>query len=607
MSFLIRGFGRTILPERPAGRAQEPEDLKSDRTLVIVDNPNRPISRLPPHILLQIFADCVLHRPGRWAPGLPSWISFSRVCRQWRDIALNSASLWAIPDFDFPALAHEMIWRRSRDYPLDLDFALPFRVTGRSFAVFLDALSRNHRLSSVVIKGYDVSIEEVLSRLNQPMPLLQTLELEYHSSGEHLIPDRFLGGYAPYLQSLHIVGLHIRFEHLKFKSLTSLKLSPHHYSADYEDEPAPCHECPTTAQLLGALHEMPLLQTLQLEHCRLPHDTGSEEPCLVHPVHLNHLRCLVLSPYPSQCANLLNYVRFPAHKTFIHIQCRGTPLEEDDLIPVFSSLTTHLHRAPPVNEDHPIERLSICNGGFDYYDDVEPAFSLDAWRSNNDMALRLHFGVVRISERLVHVAREKLPLEHLRELNIRLTECSAGRICRSFGSLPRLKTVFMMGLDLLDFVVGFGADFEEHSPPVPVPVECECRVPFPALETLTLHGGDFWVLSKMNLIGKVLTARAGHGYRLSKLSLIDCIALDQEGVDRIKEGAPGVDVRWDRYTLGEDGLDVEEHEYSDDEEAFDRDRFYYTVDSNWQVIRENDEDEYVVYYSSSEDSSDSEL
>ncbi|KAF9474923.1 hypothetical protein BDN70DRAFT_865590, partial [Pholiota conissans] len=90
-----------------------------------------PVSSLPPEILSDIFALAQVREPdygatggrlrdrlvGHHAKDLLRWIYVTHVCRRWRYIAINLATLWVNVPIDYPEWVEEMI-RRSKDCSL---------------------------------------------------------------------------------------------------------------------------------------------------------------------------------------------------------------------------------------------------------------------------------------------------------------------------------------------------------------------------------------------------------------------------------------------------------------------------------------------------------
>ncbi|TEB23193.1 hypothetical protein FA13DRAFT_1640179, partial [Coprinellus micaceus] len=77
-------------------------------------NTLRPINRLPPEIFSTIFQ---LVKDDITEAERVSWIKVTHVCRYWREIALDHASLWSNISFIHPELA-KVMHIRSKISPL---------------------------------------------------------------------------------------------------------------------------------------------------------------------------------------------------------------------------------------------------------------------------------------------------------------------------------------------------------------------------------------------------------------------------------------------------------------------------------------------------------
>jgi hypothetical protein len=98
-----------------------------DHSMVIDQGDEPPLSRFPVEVLCQIFVSCLPAETHnfRVSPDLAPLL-LTRICRRWREIAVNTPSLWCRlyvrPDKDWPKAApHYDLWlQRSRGRPLSL-------------------------------------------------------------------------------------------------------------------------------------------------------------------------------------------------------------------------------------------------------------------------------------------------------------------------------------------------------------------------------------------------------------------------------------------------------------------------------------------------------
>jgi hypothetical protein len=87
------------------------------RSLFQRRNSLSPVNRLPIELLALVFSMVQAH----WREFSNSWMVVTRVCQQWRTVALNSPSLWKCIKFGSPRLAKEMI-TRAKGLPLFIFF-----------------------------------------------------------------------------------------------------------------------------------------------------------------------------------------------------------------------------------------------------------------------------------------------------------------------------------------------------------------------------------------------------------------------------------------------------------------------------------------------------
>ena len=152
-----------------------------------------------------------------------TWLTLVHVCRKWRRIAFGSARRLGI-----------RIWYKA-DLPLEeqLDIWPPLPIaiwadSGRSHYDdnnIIAALEHNYRVSRIEL--WDIScleMENVLAAMHRPFPALTYLRLaldvheHFTVSPLPVIPDSFLGGSAPHLESLNL-------RYIPFLGLPKLLLS----------------------------------------------------------------------------------------------------------------------------------------------------------------------------------------------------------------------------------------------------------------------------------------------------------------------------------------------------------------------------------------------
>jgi hypothetical protein len=147
------------------------------------------------------------------------WQTLAHVCRRWRSIVFGSPrglNLRLVCTPKTPAR-----------YKLDIWPALPLVVSGNmesssSTNNVIAALGQNNRVCQVNLCGLaDWQLEEVLAPMQVSFPELTVLRLSSDNETLPVIPDSFLGGSAPRLQSFYWDGI-------PFPGLPNLLLSASH-------------------------------------------------------------------------------------------------------------------------------------------------------------------------------------------------------------------------------------------------------------------------------------------------------------------------------------------------------------------------------------------
>jgi hypothetical protein len=168
---------------------------------------------LPDDVLLEIFDFCSLD-VDEW---LYAWQTLVHVCRQWRRVVFGSArrlNLELICSTETPARDTLDIWPA---LPL-LVYADESETSGVDNVVA--ALERSDRVREISISISRSKSEELWEGMQEPLPELTFLKLKSNDEDEpvSILPDSFLGGSAPRLQSLFL-------EYVPFPGLPKLLLS----------------------------------------------------------------------------------------------------------------------------------------------------------------------------------------------------------------------------------------------------------------------------------------------------------------------------------------------------------------------------------------------
>ncbi|KAG7099939.1 hypothetical protein E1B28_001732 [Marasmius oreades] len=505
-----------------------------------------PISRLPSEILVHIFAYLVTIRSAfMWTR--PTYLDFTHVCHDWREIALNTPSLWTQPDFRWLGWVREML-RRSKDAPLHVRYRIDEMITVLSFEdAMMDILVHIHRIASLYLylelqSGDKKGFNRTLLALDKPAPLVHTVRFGFfralHPSNipfpQHLFADE-----APNLRNLFLDGCHFRWNSPLLKHLTTFSLRTHDRATM-----APCDQCPTTKRFMEILEAMPELEVLNLD-CSLPSHL-SEAPDFAHTVHFPRMRDLrLVRSSVTDCTNLLQRISFP-QSTTVEVSC--IPLHhQNDELPLFSALSHMFASCPDSQTQTSFEKLGVESTVIGM---ARPTLSLKAYDSiyASFPQIKIRLSVNRPSEApLVQPAITALPLASLQILIFTCTDCSISCFATCFGSLPNLRVIKLTQRDAVNIVLalreGLEGDGSSES----------STLPFPALETLFMRDVDFGDLCHNDMFAGILVKRAERGAQLTSLQLRECIGLRSEEIDRFKEVAKEVNVDWDGYYIERDG------------------------------------------------------
>ncbi|KAJ8084862.1 hypothetical protein PM082_003639 [Marasmius tenuissimus] len=517
-----------------------------------------PISRLPEELLILIFAQCINNRHDILCR-YPIYLSFSQVCHDWRELALNTPTLWTKPDLTWPLWAKEML-RRSKDAPLDVSnransgFSRNY-VDGEYQEAMLEALSNAPRIAKLSLWLYPhVGVDELLQSLDKPAPILRTLSIRWYDGfDEAPLPEHLLGDHAPSLRELAVEGCHSGRTYPLMKNLTSLLLRPH-------DHPPrnPCTLCPTTAQLLDVLGSMPDLQVLTLFNSI----TSLDPRTTLYPsavMELPRLQSLHLVSPVSQCMDVLSRIKFPESAS-INLACptKGT---EDDYVSLFSRLS-HLY------SKFSIRSFALTGHGGTITGGDTTSLSIKAWNKGEpdsemepDVSLQLSLHD-HPSDTFIRAAALVLPLADLESLTLDSIDLQPSTLVECFGSLKHLSSIRIshpeIGINLTE-ALSQGLDEDMTH-----------LVPFLSVEIIEMRGVDFRCLIIGDLFANVLKMRVAHGAKLKSVVLRECWELPKWDVNRIQEMVKDVYVDWDGHYIGLVNGDSDNEEYEDSDEYYEQ-------------------------------------
>ena len=175
------------------------------------------VDNLPDNVLLEIFYFHTEHSLFRDAYTSPSWNQLTQVCRRWRYIVLESPrrlDLRVICSDRTPTRASLDIWP---PFPIIIFYycnpgipRLAAPVDEQGVQNLVAALEHRDRTFEIVFVSMEVSVfEKLVAVMQEPLPALTKF---YVMISDELpvapaLPETFLGGYAPRLESLSLGGI----------------------------------------------------------------------------------------------------------------------------------------------------------------------------------------------------------------------------------------------------------------------------------------------------------------------------------------------------------------------------------------------------------------
>ncbi|KAJ3504098.1 hypothetical protein NLJ89_g8116 [Agrocybe chaxingu] len=299
-----------------------------------------PIAKLPPEVLLRIFA--IQARPvlpdkahrfrEGYIPPEPSkgLRTIAQICHYWRELVIGSPALWSIP-IDCTTMPH--VWaaeliKRSASMPLKVSmnfYVGNIRQSTRNFRMMLRHLDRMGDLDVYCVSERQIK-DIITNRLGQPTPMLQRLALhssDYYSSEEdmdldpndsdsepglhkarrHDLPDPPFQ-HSFHLKSLKTSGFIFRLDSPLYEHLTELSVSEVRGKA------------PTITEWAAVLLNTDKLTSLAFVNAFHPKLDDENLP----QIHLPHLSSLRISGSFLPCSRLLFKLAIPPlHTLDVHV------------------------------------------------------------------------------------------------------------------------------------------------------------------------------------------------------------------------------------------------------------------------------------------------
>ncbi|KAI0044492.1 hypothetical protein FA95DRAFT_1608493 [Auriscalpium vulgare] len=510
----------------------------------------------------------------RAIPPGSDWITVTYVCRRWRQVALERATLWT--DIDPTALGRK--WAaafiaRSQRAPISIQNRDREPLNPSSCDWVVRLLDENMwRTQSLKIVAYQ---DGALATINNHAPLLHTLDITAVLHGR--VPHTFLGGCAPALRHCRFkasLAPGMSWASPLFSSLTSL---------DMHDRSQPVHD------LLDALEHLPELESMSARICPRSQPLLPGRRGVVTPARLVELKINDVSPDAPRLTYFLSHLSLATHCL---VRCQmWAPIVADfpanylDEVYAFTLASVHAHANSAIGINNAITNLSIDTMNTQYYHPTSTVIINP--RRHGETTPHVIFEFEQAFQdhslwdvNIVPKALKTFSSAHLQELTIWTppmyvldTHAWADLMGRAPG-LRRLTVRTAKAVVSLCTAMLLVDASPPHVPRIPAP-RLQCI--FPALATLVLtearlgvdivaggRGGDApednekW-LTKVGAndergvaeegddervsheLPLCLIARAQSGYPLEELDVAQC-DVDEAWVAQVREALPGMRV-----------------------------------------------------------------
>ncbi|KAF6756824.1 hypothetical protein DFP72DRAFT_892414 [Ephemerocybe angulata] len=453
-----------------------------------------PVNLLPPEILSTILVSFVSETRrstdnSRTALGMMEpWLTVTRVCRHWRDVAMKCGRLWS--NLSFSSLTFtQLMLERSLQAPLSISIYL--KENHKFLDILTTALSQSRRLRSV-----DIVLDEHIPLETHEAPPLEYLSLD----GFH-IPD-----WRSIPLSPSLTFLCIRAKNGKLTTGASLE------------------------KIMSSLAAMPLLNYLEVSGL-LPSDPYPPLPTLT----LKHLKTLRLSaPMPAINA-FLQVVHLPKLKD-LQITFKDQSRDLSSFLRALSS-SWDLTR----NEVQSLRlKYSEQREGYGHrlscLDTLSLAFSRPEGSKPivTDMVLNFPGQNLSVEPILRSIGRAGLAPLHTLEFD------SVGPVHASvwtelFSDLPYLRFITIRQALPRGFITALKCPAGART------------TPFSALENLVLDGVNFRYTTpgiSMGPILDLLEAMASRPKQIKKLRMYRCLHFERSDMELFQTRLPDLRVAW---------------------------------------------------------------
>lgn len=301
-------------------------------------------------------------------------VTKTHVCRQWRNIALGYTLFWSEIDVGHNRDRLETFLLRSQSRPISI---LATLCTSRNLThcgicfdntiIALRHVSRTRTLKIMALDRYfsDKDRESIRDALEKPMPLLQTLELNFCRCGQYFhLPDfsRDLGN----LRNVYLTDVALPWTPSIFQNLTRLSIRA---SDAFRLKLNNVFLVIEPVELLDILRASPRLEVLYINAFDLLVQLcGSRRigdfPSLPHPdvIEMPSLTSITLDGIGKEnCRKLLQYIQ-ASPNAHIHITVSFSPLEDSALsMQIKDIVTPTLTVTPDVPQRYQSAELALTD------------------------------------------------------------------------------------------------------------------------------------------------------------------------------------------------------------------------------------------------------
>ncbi|KAF8123761.1 hypothetical protein EV363DRAFT_1403625 [Boletus edulis] len=425
-------------------------------------NPYPFISRLPTETLQDIF----IHRARDYhyrhlypRKSVPSWVNVSYVCRHWRNVALESPTLWSYL-FIISQRWTEVLLARSKQASLKIRVNLVYLLY--TFPVLscvgmvMNQVERIQELLLYLPASFDHSqVTQVLSKLSSRAPRLRNLDITVEDpSGEW--PSLLFDGDPPALRTLRLAACAVPLYSFRLSALTVLRLVdvPVQFQQDMEE-------------FLAALSRMQDLKHLHLYHA-LPSATGFLSSAVFKAfqkkIDLTHLSRLWIGAPLSTTVTLLSCINIPL-KTRVRLECNSEPNSSLDHYALLRSLLAQRYKDQAPSSPtilslivQSTERRATLT--FSPRQRDTTSITYEAW--DRDIPLHIELDHSMVDEDVISGICSSMPLSNVRTLSVHRPIFSPAFWRRILRQLQDVRYIALYEGDMLDLFVLSLTDHATH-------------------------------------------------------------------------------------------------------------------------------------------------